>query len=93
VPQPYWESLAQLVLNNAYEAPLLAGILNSRQGASDIALLTLMGCGAFGNATPWIHTAIARALEKIQDHGLDVRLVSYGAQSTSLLGWVRSAEQ
>lgn len=93
VPQPYWESFAQLVLDAAYEATLLAAILNSRQGGSNIVLLTLLGGGAFGNATPWIHTAIARALNKTQGHGLDVRLVSYGAPSAQLQELVRSVAQ
>lgn len=83
-PQPLWEDFAQLVLNAAYEATLLAGVLNSRQGGSNIVLLTMLGGGAFGNAREWIHTAIRRSLEKTQGHGLDVRLVSYGPPSAEL---------
>ena len=68
-------------LDAAYEATLWAAVLNCRQGGSNIVLLTMLGGGAFGNATEWIHTAIERALKKAQGHGLDVRLVSYGPPS------------
>ena len=80
-PQPLWNDFGQLVLNAAYEATLLAAVLNSRRGCSNIVLLTMLGGGAFGNAREWIHTAIRRALDKTQGHGLDVRLVSYGQPS------------
>lgn len=46
-------------------------------------MLTILG-GAFGNAAEWIHAAIQRALKKAQGHGLDVRLVSYGAPSLQM---------
>ncbi len=78
VPQPYWQEFAQLVLDAAYEATLLAGVLNCRQGGSNIVLLTLLGGGAFGNAPEWILEAMERALATSRDSGLDVRLVSYG---------------
>ncbi|MBY4594627.1 hypothetical protein [Ottowia caeni] len=81
VPPPYWQDFAQVVLDAAYEATLLAGVLNSRQGGSNIVLLTLLGGGAFGNASDWIYTAIQRALDKTHSHDLDVRLVSYGPPS------------
>ena len=84
VAQPHWRDFAQLVLDAAYEATLLAGVLNNRQGGSNIVLLTLLGGGAFGNAPEWIQTAIRRALEKAQDHHLDVRLISFGQPSQQL---------
>jgi len=84
VPQPHWQAFAQLMLDAAYEATLLTAALNSRGGGSNIVLLTLIGGGAFGNASEWIHTAIERALVKAQDLGLDVRLVSYGPPSQLL---------
>jgi hypothetical protein len=84
VPQPHWQAFAQLVLDAAYEATLLTAALHSRRGGSSIVLLTLLGGGAFGNATEWIHIAIERALAKAQDFGLDVRLVRYGPPSESL---------
>lgn len=83
-PQPLWQEFAQLILDAAYEATLLAGVLNSRQGGSNIVLLTMLGGGAFGNAPEWINTAIQRAMSKTQGHGLDVRLVSYGQPSAQL---------
>ena len=83
-PQPLWQAFAQLILDAAYEATLLAGVLNSRQGGSNIVLLTLLGGGAFGNAPEWIHTAIQRAISKTLGHGLDVRVVSYGPPSAEL---------
>lgn len=88
-PQPLWQEFAQLILNAAYEATLLAGVLNSRQGGSNIVLLTLLGGGAFGNAPEWIHTAIQRAISKTQGHGLDVRVVSYGQPSPQLQTFVK----
>ena len=88
-PQPLWQEFAQMVLNAAYEATLLAGVLNSRQGGSNIVLLTLLGGGAFGNAPEWIHTAIQRAISKTQGHGLDVRVVSYGQPSPQLQTFVK----
>lgn len=84
-PQPLWQDFAQLVLDAAYEATLLAGVLNARHGGSNIVLLTLLGGGAFGNAPEWIHTAIRRALDRTEDNDLDVRLVSYGQPSPQLL--------
>lgn len=83
-PQHQWQAFAQQVLDAANEATLLAGVLNSRQGGSNIVLLTLLGGGAFGNAPQWIHSAIKRALQTTQGHGLDVRLVSYGPPSAQL---------
>jgi hypothetical protein len=84
VPQPHWQGFAQLVLDAAYEATLLAGVLNNRQGGSNIVLLTQLGGGAFGNATEWVHAAIKKALVMPHSHGLDVRLVSYGLPSEQM---------
>lgn len=91
VPQPYWREFAGLVLDAAYEASLLAGVINAQQGGSNIVLLTMLGGGAFGNAPEWIHSAIKRAVQKTQGHGLDVRLVSYGPPSADLQGLVQTA--
>ena len=62
------------------------------QGGSNIVLLTLLGGGVFGNAPEWIHTAIKRALSKVQDLGLDVRLVSYGPPSIELCNMLEEME-
>ncbi|WP_342132915.1 hypothetical protein [Hydrogenophaga sp. OTU3427] len=89
VPQPHWEAFARLILNAAYEATLLAGVLNARRGKSNIVLLTSLGGGAFGNAPQWIQDAMAQALDLMSDHDLDVRLVSYGPPSPALRALVR----
>lgn len=81
VPPQHWEAFARLVLDAAYEATMLAAVLNARRGASNIVLLTLLGGGAFGNAPEWIHAAIKRTLRRVSGFDLDVRLVSYGAPS------------
>jgi hypothetical protein len=49
------------VLEAAYEATLLAAVLNARRGRSNIVLLTRLGGGAFGNDDDWITTAMERA--------------------------------
>jgi hypothetical protein len=81
----HWEPFATLVLEAAYEATLLAGVLNARRGASKKVLLTQLGGGAFGNRDEWIHTAMQRALKAVRNSGLDVNLVSYGQPSRMLL--------
>ena len=89
VPQVLWADFAKLVLDAAYEATLLQGVLNARRGSSKIVLLTLLGGGAFGNARNWIHDAIRRALARVAKFELDVRIVSYGQPSSSLLALAR----
>lgn len=84
VPQQYWAAFAQLVLDAAYEATMLEAVMNVRRGASNIVLLTSLGGGAFGNAPEWINAAIKRAVKKVQDFDLDVRLVSYGEPSAHI---------
>lgn len=76
---PGWEPFARLVLEATYEATLLAGVLNARRGVSRIVLLTLVGGGVFGNREDWIEAAMRHALTRCAGHGLDVRIVSYGA--------------
>lgn len=84
VPQQHWAAFAQLVLDAAYEATLLQAVLNARRGVSKIVLLTLLGGGAFGNDTAWIHHAIKRAAQRVAGFDLDVRIVSYGEPSPGL---------
>jgi hypothetical protein len=84
VPASHWEPLASLVLEAAYEATMLAGVLNAQRGASNVVLLTLLGGGAFGNQDKWIHAAITRALMIMREADLDVRLVSYGTPSVEI---------
>ena len=85
VPAEYWERFAKLVLEAAYEATILAGLLNARRGASNVVLLTQLGGGAFGNRDDWIHSAMRRALKLASGHDLDVKLVSYGSPSRTIV--------
>ena len=71
-PVSTWESIAQLVLEAAYEATLLAGVLNARRGVSNRVLLTSLGGGAFGNDPEWITAAIDRALALVGGCGLEI---------------------
>lgn len=79
-----WQPFAELVLEAAYEATLLAAAVNAERGRSNIVLLTQLGSGAFGNDARWIETAINRALIILKHHELDVRLVSYGSIPPSM---------
>jgi hypothetical protein len=85
VPPARWEPFALLVLEAAYEATMLAAVLNKQRGASNIVLLTLLGGGAFGNEAAWIHAAMRRALAMMSAFELDVRLVSYGTPSREIM--------
>jgi hypothetical protein len=85
VPPSHWESFALLVLEAAYEATMWATVLNAQRGASNVVFLTLLGGGAFGNHSSWIHDAIQRALTLMRTCEIDVRLVSYGAPSKETL--------
>jgi protein-tyrosine phosphatase len=85
VPPQQWERFASLILEAAYEATILASILNARRGKSRVALLTLLGGGAFGNRDEWIHAAMRRALKLGSGFDLEVKLVSYRKPSEALL--------
>lgn len=76
-----WAPIAQLVLEAAYEATLLAAIQNHAATGNNRVFLTMLGGGAFGNRQGWIADAILRALRLYGDSSLDVHLVSYGASS------------
>ncbi len=86
LPAASWRSFASLVLDAAYEATMLAAVLNAQRGRSNIVLLTRLGGGAFGNDDGWIHNAMRRAIKMARNCDLDVRLVSYGPPSRALLG-------
>jgi hypothetical protein len=92
VPSAHWKPFASLVLDAAYEATMLAAVLNKQRGASNVVLLTLLGGGAFGNEAEWINAAIRRALTMVSDFGLDVRLVSYGTPSREILQMAKDFE-
>ncbi len=76
-PASAWEPIARLVLEAAYEATLLAGILNARRGRSNRVLLTRLGGGAFGNDPTWIDAAIDRALARVGGCGLAILAVQH----------------
>lgn len=80
-----WRPFAQLVLEAAYEATVLAAVLNARRGASKIVLLTRLGGGAFGNDDAWIDAAMRRALGKVRGFDLNIRLVSFGPPAPTML--------
>jgi hypothetical protein len=82
-----------LVLEAAYEATMWAASLNARRGASNIVMLTLLGGGAFGNEEAWIVGAIRRALKTVSSHGLDVKVVSYDAPSTTVIKLAHSSHR
>jgi hypothetical protein len=82
-PDAQWQPFAELVLEAAYEATLLAAVLNAQRKASNTVLLTRLGGGAFGNDDAWIDRAMRRALTTVKDFSLDVHLVSFGAPHPS----------
>jgi len=92
LPADDWGPFAILVLTAAYEATLLAAILNARRGASKTVLLTRLGGGAFGNGEAWIDAAMTRALTLVRGQALDVVLVSHGAPSPAMLALERLAD-
>ena len=77
-PPRKWQPFAELVLEAAYEATLLATALNAGRGASNIVMLTRLGGGAFGNEDHWIDGALKRALTIAEGLALDVRMVRRG---------------
>jgi hypothetical protein len=83
-PAAAWAPFARLVLEAAYEATLLAGVLNAARGGSNRVLLTRLGGGAFGNADNWIDGALLRAVRLVKERDLDVAIVSYGPPSPAL---------
>lgn len=88
IPAARWKSFASFVLEAAYEATMWAGVLNAHRGGSNVVFLTLLGGGAFGNHTSWIHAALRRALTVTKDYGVDARLVSRGPPSRETLATV-----
>ena len=85
LPPADWKPFASLVLEAAYEATLLAAVLNKQRGGPNTVFLTLLGGGAFGNPQEWIIAAIRRAFNVMANFDLDVRLVSYSRPSSELM--------
>lgn len=84
IPSQRWERFARPVLEAAYEATLLAGVLNADRGGSPVIALTRLGGGAFGNDSRWIDDAMRRALALVADRDLDVRVVTRGESTPAL---------
>ena len=81
-----WARLGQLVLEAAYEATLLAAVLQAAQpGGNPRVYLTQLGGGAFGNQRAWIHAALRRGLDALRGQALQVSLVSYGRVPTEMV--------
>lgn len=73
-----WAPLATIVLDAAYEATLLAAVLDTAHGrGSGKVWLTFLGGGAFGNDRRWIAGAISLALSRLGNRALDVRIAHY----------------
>lgn len=85
LPAAQWRHFAELILEAAYEATLWAAVLNARRGSSNVVLLTRLGGGAFGNDDAWIDSAMLSAITKFKEFSLNVRVVSFGATSPSML--------
>lgn len=89
VPTSEWKTFASLILRAAYDATILAGVLNAHRGASNVVLLTRLGGNAFGNADEWIDAAMRSALIVAADLNLNVKIVSYHEPSDSILRMAR----
>lgn len=85
IPTLQWATFATLILEAAYEATLLATVLNAQRTGSKTVFLTRLGGGVFGNDAGWIDAAMRRAFRLFENTYLDVRLVSYGAPSALTL--------
>jgi hypothetical protein len=83
LPADRWERFARLVLEAAYEATVLAAVLNTIRGGSNVVTLTRLGGGAFGNDGRWIDDAMARALALASGWDLDVRAISRSEPSAA----------
>jgi len=73
-----WEPLARIILEGAYEATLLSGLLNNIINKDNTPIvLTQLGGGAFGNKNEWIIDAIKRSLKIMEHYGLNVQICHY----------------
>ena len=82
LPSQLWQEFAIMILEAAYEATLCAAILNLQNTGNNRVFLTLLGGGAFGNATEWILQAMERALRLYANWNLNVAIVSYGSSKS-----------
>lgn len=91
-PREHWTEFARLILEATYEATLCAALVNARRTGSNTVFLTLVGGGAFGNATAWIIGSLRRALDLYKQAALDVTIVSYGSSSPDVQHLVRHTD-
>lgn len=77
-----WKNFATLVLEAAYEATILAAIVNREHTGCNKLYLTALGGGAFGNTEKWIFDSMQRALETYSNFGLDICIVSYSRSNS-----------
>lgn len=89
----YWEGFARLVLEAAYEATLYAGMINWQRTDSRLVYLTLLGGGAFGNASKWIFESLEKALDKFRNIPLDIRVVSYSGKVSGLAKYLNNINE
>ena len=90
VGDTFWEPFSCLILEAAYEATLLAGVLNAQEKGSNTIFLTLLGGGAFGNKEEWIIPSIEEALKKVSNFDLDIRIVIYDEPSERLINFINN---
>ncbi len=81
LPASSWEPFARLVLDAAYEATIIAALINAEETGNRRAYLTLLGGGAFGNPVSWILAAIERSIALFAHHDLQIGVVSYGVSN------------
>ncbi len=79
-----WEAFARLILEASYEATICTAILNAIDKGNNTVFLTLLGGGAFGNASEWIIGGIQRALNLYKYFDLDVAIVSYRSSNQDI---------
>jgi hypothetical protein len=91
VDRSKWRRFALLVLEAAYEATILAALLNVARGRSNRVLLTRLGGGAFGNDADLIDTAMLRALRLAANRALHVSVVCFGEVPADVRQLIASA--
>ena len=74
VETQHWASLAEIVLDAAYEATLWAAVLNRARGGTRDVFLTALGGGVFGNDIAWIGTAMGRAMARAHAMCADINV-------------------
>ena len=69
-------------------AVMLAAVEQATDDGSNTVLLTRIGGGVFGNGDDWIDSAIERAMDVVNDAGLDIVFVEYRHISPAVRGIV-----